>query len=143
MNKKLKRALEAGFDAPKPVDKERFLKTLRYPKISYLDFLFRQLFYIRKRVWVLSAMIVLIGWAAAFLSPLPIHWPTESEKVWIVSAILPFLALLTATEIYRSSLNRMAELEISCRFSLSQIIVARTTLLGGGNFIILALLLLL
>ncbi len=141
MNKKLKNALQSAFEAPKPVDKERFLKSLRYPKTTCWDFFLSQFRYIRKRVWVLSVLIAFVGWAIAFLSPLTIDWYIEGEKIWIISAVLPFLALLTATEIYRSAFYRMTELEICCRFSLSQVIMARTAILGGGNFIVLALLL--
>lgn len=141
MNRKLKNALRSAFEAPEPVDKKRFLESLRYPKTTRRDFFLSQLGYIRKRIWALSVLIVLTGWAAAFLSPLSANWHIEGEKIWIVSALLPFLALLTATEIYRSAFYRMAELEISCRFSLPQIIIARTAILGGGNFLVLAMLL--
>lgn len=141
MNQKLKNALKASFEAPLPADKERFLKTLRYPKISRHKFFLSQFGFIRKRVWALSVMIVLIGWALAFLPPALNNWTAEAEKIWSVSAVLPFLAMLTATELYRSSFYRMAELETVCRFSLPQIVMARITILGGGNFVILALLL--
>ncbi len=141
MNKKLKNALRVSFEAPPPADKERFLKKLRYPKISRHKFFLSQIRYIRKRVWALSVMIVLIGWALAFLPPALGNWSAESEKIWSVSAVLPFLAMLTATELYRSSFYRMAELETVCRFSLPQIVMARITILGGGNFVILTLLL--
>ena len=141
MNKKLINGLQEAFEVPPPVDKERFLKNLPYPKSRYRDFFFSQLGYIRKRVWILSAVFVLAGWAVAFLSPGILNWHIEAGKVWIVSAVLPFLALLTVTEIYRSAFCRMAELEGSCRFSLQQIIMARISILGGGNISVLALLL--
>lgn len=141
MNKRLKNALQTSFEAPQPADKERFLKTLHYPKIAYRDFLYGQFRYIRKRVWVLSAAFILIGWAIAFWPPLPIIWHSEAGAVWAVSAILPFMALLTAAEIYRSASYRMGELETSCRFNLSQIIMARISILGGGNLSVLTLLL--
>lgn len=141
MNKRLKAALRASFDAPQPTDKERFLKTLRYPKIAYHKFLLSQFRYIRKRVWALSVIIVFVGWTVAFWSPALIDWHGEAGKIRSVSAVLPFLAMLTATELYRSSFHRMAELETACRFSLPQVVMARITILGGGNFIILMLLL--
>ncbi|MGG6311399.1 hypothetical protein [Paenibacillus macerans] len=141
MTKRWKDVLQAAFAAPEPADKERFLKTLRYPKISYSDFFLSQFRYIRKRVWALSALIAAVGWAIALSSPLDGHWHAEAGRLWTLSAILPFLALLTATELSRSMGYRMAELELSCRFSLPQIVMARAAILGGGNFLVLALLL--
>lgn len=140
MNKKLKREIQAFFAAPPPVQKEEFLKTLNFPKITYRRFLISQLCYIRKRVWTVSIMILLIGWAAAYLSVPYIQWNSDANKIWIISSILPFLAMFSVTEIYRSTAYRMVELEVSCRYCLSQVVMARITLLGGGNFIILILL---
>lgn len=141
MNKKLKSALQSAFEAPPPADKEQFLKMLPYPKTTYRDFLFSQFSYIRKRVWLFSAVLVFRGWALAFLTPVGVNWHAQAGEVWIASALLPFLALLTVTELCRSAVYRMSELEASCRFSLSQIVMARISLLGGGNFTVLALLL--
>jgi hypothetical protein len=141
MNKKWKTALRTSFDAPRPTDKERFLKTLLFPKITYHRFLLSQFHYIRKRLWAASIIIVFIGWANVFFSSPYINWREETGRIWSVSAILPFLAMLTTTELYRSSFYRMAELEAVCRYSLSQIVMARITILGGGNFVILVLLL--
>ncbi len=141
MNKRLKNVLRTAFEAPQPLHKERFIKNLHYPKITYRSFLFSQFFYIRKRVWALSGVLVFIGWVAAFCSPMLGNWNAEAERIRTVSAVLPFLALLSAAEIYRSASYRMSELEMSFRFNLSQIIMARITILGGGNFAILTLLL--
>jgi hypothetical protein len=141
MNKRLKKALQTAFDAPRPVDKERFLKSLPYARITYPLFFLSQFRYIRKRLWVLSIMIAFMGWAAAFGQPALIDWQAESGKIWMISSVLPFWAMLTATELFRSSFYRMAELEAVCQFSLPQLMMARITILGGVNFLILALLL--
>ncbi len=141
MNKRMKSALRESFEAPPPVDKERFLKTLRHPGGTFLKFLLGQFFYIRKRVWAFSVVIVFVGWAVTFWSPVLIDWHAEAEKIWIVSAGLPFLALMMTAEIYRPLFYRMSELEMSCRFNLPQIITARIAILGGGNFLILTVLL--
>ncbi len=141
MNKKMKNALRESFEAPPPVDKERFLKTLQHPGGTYLKFLLNQFFFIRKRIWAFSVVIVFMGWAVTFWSPALIDWNAEAGKIWAVSAILPFLALMMAAEIYRSVFCRMSELEMSFRFNLPQIIMARIAILGGGNFIILTVLL--
>lgn len=141
MNKKMKKALRESFEAPPPMDKERFLKTLQRPGSTYLKFLLNQFFYIRKRVWVFSVVIIFVGWAVTFQSPVFIDWKAEAGKIWAVSAVLPFLALMMTAEIYRSVFYRMSELEMSFRFNLPQIIMARIAILGGGNFVILTALL--
>lgn len=141
MNKQWKKALRDAFEAPAPRDKERFLQTLRYPKITSRDFFFSQLGYIRKRVWVFALMTVLLGWVVSFSTPAASYWRAEADALWIISAILPLMALLTTTELFRSAFHRMAELEMGCRFSLPQIILARTAILGAANFVLLALVL--
>ena len=141
MNKKFKKALQTAFDAPIPTGKEAFLKKIRYPKTTYRDFLLRQLCYIRKRIWFCSALIAFLGLAVAFPPSNYGYLLTESGMIWSISALLPFIGLLTTTELYRSAYYRMSELEICCRFSLSQIILARILILGSGNFILLTLIL--
>ncbi|MGF7146263.1 putative membrane protein YqjE [Anaerotaenia torta] len=141
MNKKLEKALQTAFEAPPPAHKERFLKQLPFPKITYGEFLFRQLPYIRRRVWAASALIILLGWAIAFRFPMFRHWNPDEIKIWSLSAALPFLAMITVTEVYRSAAYRMAELEGSCRFSLPQIVMARMSILGAANSVVLILLL--
>jgi len=137
MNKKLKKALQAAFEAPPPTDQERFLKQLHYPKITYHEFLLNQIHYIRKRVWTASVFIVLFGWIVAFQLPALQYWNPDGMKIWNISAVLPFLAMITVTEIYRSASCHMAELEGSCRFSLPQIVMARVSILGVTNFFVL------
>lgn len=140
MNKKFKKALQTAFEAPPPTDQERFLKQLRYPKITYQEFLLNQIHYIRKRVWMASAFIVLFGWIVAFQLPALQYWNPDGMKIWNISAVLPFLAMITVTEIYRSTSCHMAELEGSCRFSLPQIVMARVSILGVTNFFVLIVL---
>lgn len=141
MNQNLKKELKSAFEAPPPTGKEHFLKQLRYPKIAYWEFLLDQLRYIRKRIWIVSAFIILLGWMTAFRLPVFQYWTADGLKIWSVSAVLPFLAMMTITEVYRSSAYRMAELEGSCRFSLPQIVMARISILGGVSSIVLVLLL--
>lgn len=141
MNRNLKKGLKSSFQAPPPTDRERFLKQLRYPKITYGEFLLAQLPYIRKRIWIASSLIVFLGWVIAFRLSVFQYWSGDGLKIWSISAILPFLAMMTITEVYRSSAYMMAELEASCRFSLPQIVMARICTLGAVNFIVLILLL--
>ena len=54
-----------------------------------------------------------------------------------IPSLLPFLALIGITELARSSCCRMAELEMSCRFNLSQVLLARMFWLGLCSFPVL------
>ncbi len=141
MNGNLKKELKSVFHAPPPTGKELFLKQLRYPKITYWVFLLDQLRYIRKRIWIVSAVTVLLGWMMAFRLPVFQYWTTDGLKIWSISAALPFLAMMTITELYRSSAYRMVELEGSCRFSFPQIVMALMSILGVANSVVLILLL--
>ena len=79
-----------------------------------------------------------------FLLQLHIRVITQNnnpQEVWRVSALLPFAALATVTELSRSARYHMEELEMSARFSLKTLLMARLTLLGLGNLVLLAVLL--
>ena len=59
------------------------------------------------------------------------------EQIRLVSVLLPFAALSTVTELHRSARCRMEELEMASRFSLKTLLLARLTLLGLGNLLLL------
>lgn len=141
MKGKLKKELKSAFQAPPPTGKEQFLNQLRYPKISYREFLLAQLSYIRKRIWIAFTLIILLGLLTALRLPMLQYWRTDGLNIWGISAALPFLAMITITEVYRSSAYKMVELEGSCRFSLPQIVMARISILGVVSAVVLILLL--
>lgn len=131
---KIKKALIETFTPPEPQKKNEFLNSLHYPKLSYSGFILSQISYIRKRVWLFSAAVLLAIIGAVCL----IH-QDEIYVVWIISALIPFLALLTTMEISRSDIFGMSEIEIGCRFSLPQLAGARMIILGTCNFTIIAI----
>lgn len=143
MDKKLKNALQAAFEAPTTSQKNNFLQTLNYPKSTYKNFFITQIGYIRKRIWLFLFFIIVLGLASILMFQQSIYYRKEGSIVWMISAIIPFLALMSMAELSRSMFYNMVELEMSCRFSLSQIVMARATILGIGNFVIIALLLVL
>lgn len=136
MNKKLKQGLKAAFDPPQAVNKAEFLNNFAYPKASGFDFLISQISYIRKRVWLYSILL----FAASLFA---LHYYTASlSVVWTVSSALPFLALITINEVTRSRFCGMAEIEASCKHSLSQVTLIRLMVLGTMNLLILMAILL-
>lgn len=130
---KIKEALRGAYTPPEPRNKDRFISSMRYPKLSYSEFILSQICYIRKRVWLFSAAVLLIVISAVYMIP-----QNERYLVWIVSALIPFLALLTAMEISRSDIFEMAEIEAGCRYSLPQLVGARMIILGVCNLAVIS-----
>ena len=132
MNKKLKDDLRAAFDAPTPKRKSEFLLSVNFPKTSRYDFLLAQIGYIRKRVWIVTLLAV--------VPALILLWSQVTENalgfVWVVSSLFPFAALVGMTEIARSVSHNMAELETSCKYSFSSVVLARLGILGCANMIV-------
>ncbi len=129
MNKAFKRALKESFNAPTPVYKKAFLHSVPKPPISTFEFVCTQAAYIRKWVWVLSAIILataLIG--AAWI---------DKDLLWCISSIMPLLALAVLTECGRAEFYGMAEFELSTRFSMKSVVLARLGVIGISTLILL------
>ena len=140
MNKLLKNQIKTAFFPPPAEKKAGFLKDLPYPKSSLKNFLAMQLRYIRKRVWLTYGFVLLSGLVAGFLWP-SLGWiANETQFVWVISALLPVVTLSTIGELYRADFFQMAELEMSCKYNLSQIIMAKLTIFGLCNVVILPIL---
>lgn len=129
----LKKELGEAFTPPVPKRRERFLTALPYPKLTYPDFVLSQVGYIRKRIWLFSLLILMAGIGTVCLVP-----DSSMLLVWILSALIPFLAVLTAAEISRSDIFGMSEIESGCKFALPQVIGARMIILGICNFAVIA-----
>lgn len=133
MKQHLRQELKNVFDAPQPLHKRAFLRTLEQPKISIPAFILTQFGYIRRWVWIVSALVFVLSAAgAAGLS---------QDTVWVASALMPLLALTVVSESGRSQNYEMAELEMATRFSLRSVVLARLGILGMENLIVLVLLL--
>ncbi|MDE6887941.1 MAG: hypothetical protein K2P45_04755 [Eubacterium sp.] len=124
MNRQLKKRIQQAFESPKPNQKEKeaFLRTLPQPKISMLQFALIQAAYLRKWVLLLSILLLFPALIGAYRSDLHI--------LWVVSAVVPFLGFLAVAESTRSMLYGMNELEMSTRFSLNSVVLARMSVLG-------------
>jgi hypothetical protein len=131
MNRRLKESLRSAFDAPPPKRKDEFLLSLNYPKISKPAFLLTQAGYIRKRVWVVSFLSVVPALAFLFTRV------NENllDFVWVLSSFIPFIALAGMTEIARSVSHNMAEMEMSCKYSFSDVALARIVILGTADVV--------
>ena len=133
MNGKMKMQLKEYFEAPEPEKKREFMAGLPSQDVSIMDFLLSQGAYIPKWVWGLSALIfalALIG--AGYL---------KKDILWCVSACMPLPALAFVAESGRSETWGMAELEMSSRFSLRSVLLARLGILGLADLLLFFLLL--
>lgn len=132
MNKKLKKALQNAFEPPEPVHEKEFIKQFPRPVISTKSFIVSQIGYIPKYVWITSFAVFLIALAGAGLF--------EKDMLWVISALIPFIAVSFVAENARSDTYHMTEFEMAARFSLKGIILARMGILGICHFFLLTLL---
>ena len=127
-----KAELHRGFAPPPPTGKREFLRQFTPPSMGQTDVIFAQLGFIQKWVWVLSAVI----YSAAVLMLLT-DFPRLLQAL---SACAPLLALTIVAESSRSTRYGMAELEMSTRFSLKTVVLARLIPLGCVHPLVLLLL---
>lgn len=129
MKKEMKQALERAFEAPEPLGKQYFLKEHKGKRhyIRMDEFILLQVGYIRKSTWVISAIVFLSGITAASVM--------RPEIIWVLSAVMPFLALTIISEWMRSGACGMFELEQATRFSFKSVMLARLGILGMVNFL--------
>lgn len=133
MNRDMKERLKEYFAAPEPERKGHFLNSLPAKPVGLSDFLLFQAAYIPKWVWGLSVLVfapALVG--AGFL---------KKDMLWCISACMPILALALVAESGRSERLGMAELEMSARFSLKSVLLARLGILGLADLLLFFLLL--
>ena len=145
---------EDAFLAPTPQGKKEFLEylgkvtayganvqgkkaqadnTLK-TSIGIGTFLLSQIFYIRKRVYLASLLILALAVIAADY--------VGENSVGAVAAMMPFIALCMVTESARSETYGMAELEMASRFSIKTIMLARFGTIGFVHMVLLCVLIL-
>lgn len=137
MNRNLKNAIKDTYSIPKPTRKDEFLKTLDYPKTNFKSFFIYQISYIRKRVFVISTTIMFGILLFLYSSNI---CNNNLKTIWVISSALPFIALLSFIEISRSASYNMVELEKSCKYNLSDILLSKMCILGIFNFMLFSLL---
>ena len=130
MERKLQKELAEYFEAPKPERKRTFTRQMGIQKINLFHIVLMQARYISKWVWIFSGVFLAIAVLMAQC--------TEWKYVSMILGFIPFLVMLTVTESTNSYVHGMEELELSARFSLKSIVLARMMMLGLGNFVVLA-----
>lgn len=131
MNRRLKKGIQRAFAAPEPdpEEKMKFLNALPRSRISMLQFVLIQATYLRKLTLLLSVLLLLPALTGAF--------GIDLNTLWEVSALVPFLGLLAVAESTRSVTYGMSEFEMSTRFSLKSVVLARMSILGLLDLLLL------
>lgn len=132
MKRKLKKALKSAFEAPTPLSKELFLKTIPQPRSSRRTFILSQAGYIPLWVWGISFATLLTAIFSAYFM--------RKSTLGILSACIPFVASSAVSENGKSTVYRMAELEKASLFSLKSVTLARLGIIGFSHMLLLCLL---
>lgn len=103
--------------------------------LSFWRFLFSQFGFIRKKVWIAQLFIILACGLALF------YLPEEAKTIAIISAAAPLIVLTNVFELSRSYTHGMVEIELSTRYSLKQLMIARLSVLGMVDIFCLTILL--
>ena len=129
MERRLKEKLGKFYEAPKPQKKQEFIRRFGVQKIDLPRLVLMQARYISKWTWMVSTLFCVLIYMATYVM--------EERYVSIIYGVVPFLVMISVTECTRSYRYGMEELELSSRFSLKSIVMARMAMLGIGNMVIL------
>ena len=132
MERRLKEELTKYYEAPAPKRKQAFVRRLGVQKMNLAYLTVLQAKYISKWTWICSALFGGLTYALAYV--------VDEKYTKVVFAILPFWVMVSVTESMRSYRYGMEELELSARFSLKSIVMARLLVLGIGNLAVLTVL---
>lgn len=130
MERKRREELAAYFEAPKPLKKQIFVRQFGLQRMNLAHVAAMQAKYVSKWVWIFSMFFFgMTFWVAQTM---------EQKYANMVLSFVPFLVMFSVTESTRSFRYGMEELEMSARFSLKSIIMAKMLVLGLGNLAVLA-----
>lgn len=116
---------------PNPERKRAFILGLEPSGTSFMTSLRNQLGYIRICFWISGLLFILV---ALFITLL---YGTNTSSIYLISALLPFISLTALLELMKSRAYQMEELEMSCRYNLSQIMLMRMIIIGFMDFLLL------
>ena len=126
ISKREKELLQQAFMPPVSKKKRTFLRKLPKQEVGFGTLILSQAAYIRKWVWAASFLLfALVVFIAQYM---------EADVIWMLSALMPFAALLVILEFAKSSAYGMSELEMSSRFSLRTVLLSRMIMLGAVQF---------
>lgn len=132
MDRRLKEELTKYYEAPAPQRKQAFVRKFGIQKINLAYLTMLQARYISKWTWFCSVLFCVLTYVMSCT--------VDDKYISVVFAILPFWVMVSVTESMRSYRYGMEELELSTRFSLKSIVMARLLVMGVGNLAAFAVL---
>lgn len=130
----MKKEMKQLYQAPLPEKKEDFLREFPYPRAGWREIITVQVSYVRKSVWLASLLLAV---SALILGERFLQNSSDYDLLWILSAVMPVLAVLVVTESFRSGTYQMAELEMTAKHNLSQVLLIRMGAIGGVDFLLI------
>lgn len=112
--------------------KKTFVQAEDYP-ISYVEFLYDQMYFIQKRWWIIQGCLLAVLWI--FLNNATDIY--EMHKLMGVGACL--FAIFLVPEIWKNRRNQAMEVEGAAYYSLRQICMARILLFGFMDLLIVTI----
>ena len=128
MKNRRREQIREVFAAPEPKRRREFFRKIEIEPVSEAGIILRQFQYISKVSWLAALAVLCIAfYLKRFYS---------DSMLSITLSLTPFLALTNVFESMRSKYYGMAELEMSCRFSLKSITLIRMEIVGIENLIV-------
>ncbi|KEI06942.1 hypothetical protein [Clostridium botulinum] len=148
MKKDLQESIKSLYDSVPPSSKEDGLEETilrvrqlvvqsQYNKASFWQFFFAQFSLIRKKVWIIQMLIVLLCSIRLFC------FSDGIDTLVMISSTAPLLILAGIQEVTRSYKYKTLEIELSTIYSFKQLILTRITILGLVDIFILTIVLIL
>ena len=131
MKEDWKTLLSDEFQAPQPKHKKEFLRNLRAREVSMPEMLLQQVAYVRPAIWLFALALVAIAIGGSLMR--------VETTVNVLTMLMPFSAAIAVLETRRSERCGMAELEMTTRFSLRSVVLARMMIVGIVSFLILCI----
>ncbi len=128
MDKYSKEQLKRLFEAPEPIGKRKFFREIEPGPVGIGQLLGIQFSYVSSWSWV--AAFLMFG-VVVYLS----HFNRQG-MLCVALSMMPLLVLAGVSECVRSSTYGMEELEMSSRFSLKSILLARMVIVGMEDIVI-------
>lgn len=120
--------IKEAFEAPKPIRKREFFRNVETEPVSEINIILQQFQYISKASWFVAIAVLCISF---YLKQI-----YSDIMLSIALSLMPFLALTNVIESMRSKYYGMAELEMSCRFSVKSIMLIRMEIVGIENLFV-------
>lgn len=135
-DKELKKRIMDACAEPDQRKKDAFIRSIRSRqtecRISFTDMLMLEFRYIRKRIWVLSMLIIALS--------LILFRQLDEDRIMILGDMIPLLAGVGMIEVLRAHMHGMSEIETTTLISAKGALFAKMTIIGIVHLITVSVL---